>query len=137
REQKGGRSRLGMQVLMWISHGERPLRIEELCHALAVEIDSTKLDPGNIPSQDSVLESGLGLAMVDKETSAVRLTHPTFREYLCSPGILPGGHKMLGETCSTYLNYEHVSQLPSNCFSAINPPDMPFLQYASVRWGVH
>jgi len=31
REQKGDRSRLGVEVLMWVSHAERPLRIEELC----------------------------------------------------------------------------------------------------------
>ncbi|RPB01348.1 hypothetical protein L873DRAFT_1891480 [Choiromyces venosus 120613-1] len=119
-----------MPVLMWISHGERPLRIEELCQALA-------LDPGNIPSQDSVLESCLGLAIVDKETSIVRLTHSTFREYLRSPGILPGAHKMLVEIGLTYLNYEHVKQLPSNSFSALNPPGIPFLQYASAHWGAH
>ena len=35
REQRGDRSRLGMEVLMWVSHAERPLRIDELCHALA------------------------------------------------------------------------------------------------------
>ena len=38
REQKGDRSRLGMEVLMWISHAERPLTIGELCLALAVEV---------------------------------------------------------------------------------------------------
>ena len=36
KDQKGDRSRLGMEVLMWVSHAERPLRIDELCHALAV-----------------------------------------------------------------------------------------------------
>ena len=47
KEQKGDRSRLGIEVLMWVSHAERPLRIDELCHALAVEIEATDLDPEN------------------------------------------------------------------------------------------
>jgi len=65
REQKGDRSRLGIEVLMWVSHAERPLRIDELCHALAVEIQSTDLDPENIRPQDTVLGSCLGLVVVD------------------------------------------------------------------------
>ncbi|RPB01328.1 hypothetical protein L873DRAFT_1658476, partial [Choiromyces venosus 120613-1] len=56
--------------------------IEEHCYPRAMEIDSTKLDPGNLSSQDSVLESCFGLAMIDKETSTVRLSHSTFGEYL-------------------------------------------------------
>jgi len=38
REQKGDQSRLGMEVGMWVSHSERSLRIDELCHALGVEM---------------------------------------------------------------------------------------------------
>jgi len=77
REQKGDRSKLGMEVLMWVSHSERPLRIDELCHALAVEIWSTDPDPENTPPQDTVLKSCLGLAVVDNETSTVRPIHYT------------------------------------------------------------
>ena len=48
KEQGGDRSRLGMEVLMWTSHAERPLRIDELCHALAVEVGLTDLDLENV-----------------------------------------------------------------------------------------
>ena len=54
KEQKGGRSRLGMEALMWVSHAERPLGIDELCHALAVEIETTDFDLENVPPQDTV-----------------------------------------------------------------------------------
>ena len=73
KEQGGGRSRLGMEVLMWVSHAERPLRIDELSHALAIKIEATDLDLENVRPQDTVLRSCLGLAMIDKETSTVRL----------------------------------------------------------------
>jgi len=36
--QKGYKSVLGFKALMWVLHSERPLRTEELCHALGVEI---------------------------------------------------------------------------------------------------
>ena len=135
REQKGDRSRLGIEVLMWVSHAERPLRIDELRHALAVEIGSTGPDPDNIPPQDTVLGSCLGLAVVDAETSTVRLIHYTLQEYLSSPGIMPDAHKTLGQTCLTYLNYKQVKELPAKKISTFE--DMPFLQYSSLHWGSH
>ena len=55
REQKGDRSRLGMEVLMWVSHAERPLRINELCHALAAEMEATDIDLENVRPLDTVL----------------------------------------------------------------------------------
>ena len=74
---------------MWVSNAERPLRIDELRHALAVEIGATDFDLENVPPQDTVLGSCLGLAVVDKETSQVRLIHYTLQEYLSRPGVLP------------------------------------------------
>ena len=135
REQKGDRSRLRVEVLMWASHAERPLGIDELRHALAVEMDSTDLDPENIRPQDIVLGSCLGLAMVDAETSTVRLIHYTLQEYLSRPGILPDAHKTLAQSCLAYLNYEKVKGLPAR-----NVPDLKnlhFLQYSSLFWGGH
>ena len=135
REQKGDRSRLGMEVLMWVSHAERPLRIDELCHALAVDIQSTDLDPENIRQQDTVIGSCLGLAVIDAETSTVRLIHYTLQEYLTRNRIFPDAHKSLGQACLVYLNYERIKGLPAKDIS--NLGDMPFLTYSSLYWGSH
>ena len=135
KEQKGDRSRLGMEVLMWASYAERPLRIEELCHALAVEMGATELDLENVRQQDTVVGSCLGLAVVDKETSTVRPIHYTLQEYLSRPGILPDAHRTLGQTCLTYLNYDQVKKLPID--RDPNLGDMPFLEYSSLHWGGH
>ena len=137
RDQKGDRSRLGIEVLMWVSHAERPLRIGELCHALAVEMGSTDLDSDNILPQDTVLGSCLGLAVVDAETSTVRLIHYSLQEYLSLPGILPDAHKTLGQTCLTYLNYKQVKGLSANPKMIPNFEDMLFLEYSSLYWGSH
>ena len=50
REQQGDSARLGMAALMWISHSERPLSVDEICYALAVEIGSTDINTNNVPS---------------------------------------------------------------------------------------
>jgi len=134
-DQRGDRSRLGMEVLMWVSRAERPLRIDELRHALAVDMESADLDRESIPPQDTVLGSCLGLAVVDPETSAVRLIHHTLQEYLSRPGMLPDAHKTLGEKCLAYLNYKLVRGLPATDIP--NLEDMPFLEYSSLCWGSH
>ena len=47
--QDGDQSTLGIAALMWISHAERPLRADELCHALAVELGSAEFNADNVP----------------------------------------------------------------------------------------
>jgi len=135
KEQKGDMQRLGMEVLMWVSHANRPLRIDELCHALAVDVEATDLDPKNIRPQDTVLGSCLGLAFFDKRALIVRPIHDTLKEYLSRPGILPGAHKILGETCLAYLNYDQTKRLPANKVGDLG--QMPFLEYSSFYWGAH
>jgi len=135
KEQTGDRSRLGIEALMWVSHAERPLRIDELCHALAVEKEATDLDLENVRPLDTVLGSCFGLAVVDKETSIVRLIHYTLQEYLSRPGVLPDTHGTLGQTCLIYLNYDQVRRLPVGNVS--NLGNMPFLEYSSLHWGRH
>jgi len=132
-EQNGDRSKLGMEVLMWVSHAERPLPIDELCHALAVEMRTTHLDLENVRPLDTVLGSCFGLAVVDKETSTVWLIHYTLQEYLSRPGVLPDAHRTLGQTCLTYLNYNQVKRLPANNISTLE--NMLFLEYLSLHWG--
>jgi len=114
KEQKGDRARLGVEVLMWVSRAERPLRIDELCHALAVEMETTDPDQENICPRNTVLGSCLGLAIVDQETLTVRLIHYTLQEYLYRPGMLPGAHRTLAQSCLAYLNYDRVKGLPVN-----------------------
>ena len=130
------RAILAMAALMWICYSERPLQVDELCQALAVEIGETDFDPENIPSIGTVLDYCQGLIIVDAEGSTVRLIHYTVQEYLCSrPGLFNKPHVILADTCLTYLNSPQVKNLTSYL-----PPDhgsMPFLKYSARYWGTH
>jgi len=134
--QDGDKSRLGMAALLWISHAERPLRADELCHALAVELGSTDFNIDNVPSVSTLASCCQGLIAIDKEASTVRLIHFTLQEYLSGhPDIFSRPHSAMAEICLTYLSSRQVKAL-STCLS----PDtraMPFLEYCSVYWGVH
>ena len=64
RSQDGEKAELALTTLMWICHSERPLRVDELCHALAVEIGSADFDPDNVPLILTLLGCCQGLITV-------------------------------------------------------------------------
>ena len=125
-----------MNVLMWVSHAERPLMVDELCHALAVELGSTNFNAENVPSMSTLISCCQGLITVDKEVSTVRLIHSTLKEYLSArPDIFSRPHSAMAEVCLTYMNLTEVKALST----APSPQilDTPFLRYCSRHWGVH
>jgi len=130
------KTKLAMATLMWVCHAERPLQVEELRHALAVEIGAMDFDSENAPSISALLNCCQGLITVDKEASTVRLIHYTVQEYLCARlDLFSQAHSVIAEAYLTYLNSQHVKNLPSHPL-----PDhqiMPFLQYSSRYWGTH
>jgi len=134
--QDAGKSRLGVAALMWVSHAERPLRADELCHALAVELGSKYFYADNAPSISTLMGCCQGLITVDGGTSAVQFIHPTVKEYLSTrPDIFSKPHAAISEICLTYLNSEQVKALSAGPSAVIQ--DKPFLEYCSVYWGIH
>ena len=133
--QPGSRSKLSMDVLMWVSHAKRPLHVHELCHALGVE-GSIDLDIRNIPAIGTLLECSLGLVVVEEPSSTVRLVHYTLQEHLSNnTKLFPNSHSMIAEVCLTYLNFPRVKGFSPTLRSV--PPTAPFVEYASCHWGTH
>ena len=134
--QKGNKSTLGLRVLMWVLYSKRPLRAEELCHALGVEIGSLDLDLENVPALRTLLSSCLGLVTVEASSSTIRLVHFTLQEHLLSdPTLFRNPHSTMAEVCLTYLNFRSVCDFPPTLRSASRTT--PFLEYASCWWGKH
>ena len=134
--QEGDKARLGIDALMWISHSERPLSVDELCHAPAVEIGSTDVNTDNVPSIRTVLDYCQGLATIDKGSSTIRLTHFTLKEYLSGHGELFGEpHSKIAEICLTYLNFQTIRGISSS--PSRDTRGTPFLGYSSSYWGAH
>jgi len=130
------KEKIGMAALMWVSHSERPLRVDELCHALGVEIESADLDPENVPSIGTLSDCCQGLLAVDGRASTVRLIHLTLQEHLSTrPDLFDRAHSTIAETCLTYLNFQRFKVLPASDLP--DPVQAPFLRYSSVHWGTH
>ena len=134
--QGGSESRLGMDMLMWLSHSQRPLNTNELCDALGVEIESTDRNSQNIPAIETLLGCSFGLIEVEANTNTVRLVHSTLQEHLLNdPDLFHSSHATIAQVCLTYLNFQCIRDLPP--FSGRPPPETPLLEYASWYWGIH
>ena len=134
--QGGDRARLGIDALMWISHSERPLKVDEICHALAVDIGSIGISANNVPSIRTVISCCQGLAAVDEGSSTIRLIHFTLKEYLSRHGdLFDRPHSKIAEACLTYLSFQAVKDLSATAFG--DSRSTPLLEYSSLYWGTH
>ena len=130
-----GKSVLAMSALMWISRSERPMRVGELCDALAVKIGSRDMECDNIPSEKTLLASCLGLVIIDS-SSTVRLVHFTLQEYFNSHSEhFENAESTMAEICLTYLNFDSINKLSHSLDWA--PVETRLLQYASSYWGLY
>ncbi|RPA89072.1 hypothetical protein L873DRAFT_1644294, partial [Choiromyces venosus 120613-1] len=109
RDKSGSTSKLGLEVLMWLSHSERPLHADELCYALGIVIESADHDRDNVPQIEALSKYCQGLVVVEKQTSTVRLMHLTLQKYLRDhPSLFERTHSLIAETCLTHLNFQCV-----------------------------
>ncbi|KAF8432861.1 hypothetical protein BGX38DRAFT_226934 [Terfezia claveryi] len=138
-QQSRGHSELGMKVLLWLHLAYRPLKLEELQHALAVEQGDTQFEVDNIPSRKALLDCCLGLVLIDEETGTVRFVHYSLEEHfrLQSSIYFPHGYSAVAETCLIYLNFPELRE-HSKTMSKLKEKlrNFPLLEYAACNWGM-
>ncbi|KAJ7087125.1 hypothetical protein C8R44DRAFT_650220, partial [Mycena epipterygia] len=95
-------------ALTWVAYVKRPLSIRELQEALAIEPDSTSLDPEDLLDIDIILSVCAGLIVVDKEASVVRLIHYTTQGYLdiFQKDRFSNAHTEIVSRCLTLLSFK-------------------------------
>lgn len=146
---------LARRALAWIVHAQRPLAVEELLHALAVEVGTKDIDAENIDDINAIIVACVGLVVVNEGT--VRHLHYTAPEYLMRTESLqlPEPHEIIASSCLTYLQFRVFSEgacfekvpIRPDCFDAIPGIEntavserlrrYPFVQYAARYWGYH
>ena len=138
----------------------RPLRIDELRHALAVDLggglagDDEFLDEdflqNDIGEEDPIpqaliIASCAGLVSVNELTGIVRLIHVSITQYLEQlkqeeqEEWFPRIHHDISKVCLTYLSKHDFSKSNSGNESLIKHwlSEHPFLAYALEFWGYH
>lgn len=139
--QAGNRGRIGMGVLMYLTHWKRPLDIAELSDALAIRPNQTRVNPKYRPSPDVVLECCQGLVAIDPETAFVRPAHHAIQEYLVchSRQLFPRAEAEVASNCLEYLLFEDFEDGPWETRDEISSQvrSSPFLLYAAQHYGRH
>jgi ankyrin repeat protein len=135
---------LAKQVLSWITFARRPLTIEELQHAVAVELDDCEpksFDHNNITDLDLILSVCAGLVTIDKLAGVIRLVHHTAQQYFVQTRDqhFPQGEIQIANTCIQYLSYRNVAtgQFFSREQYYTRLQQWPLFGYASEYWHEH
>jgi len=127
----------GMEVLMWISSSEWPLKAIELCHhALAEEVGTRDLNTHHIPSTRTLLSCTLGLVTID-EQSIVPLMHFTLQEYpTANLHLFITSHSMMAEICLTYLNFRSACELAMTLCTILSAVPFFTTPYVVKNWSI-
>ncbi len=143
RDQPDGRRRMGLNILMWISHAKRPLLVNELSEALAIRSGDSFLNRDNQPRPGIMVDCCMGLVTVDEKTSEVRLVHFSVQEYLHANQsvFFPGAEKIIAGACIAYSLFDVFGE-GNGCRSDRSEIEdliinHPFIKYASRYWGIH
>jgi ankyrin repeat protein len=136
-QRQDGVADFAMSVLKWTYLTRRPLSLDELRHALAVNSTDTSLDRNNLISEKSLLNCCLGLIVIDGGTSTVRLVHPLLQEYLHSQHekLFGMGHNDIAQACLTYVNSDIFRGEGAELDELLEK--FPLFEYVSCHWGYH
>ena len=132
---------LAQRAFSYIFCAKRPLHVEELRHALAVEANDIVLDEEAFVESETLLNASSGLIRIDDVSNTIGLVHYTLKEYLENHPeyLLPNPETIIATTCLTYLSFEVFDSGPCSDTEALEQRlrDYKFLDYASRHWGHH
>lgn len=139
--QSRSRVELAMKTLKFVSYAKRPLGIDELKQALAVNLGDSDVNREYERPLKLILGSCAGLVAADSESSTIRLVHYSLQEYLERErqNLFPNGEAEVAKTCLTLLlfdNFGSTQGISKTELASLLKP-YPFLRYAAMYWGDH
>lgn len=131
---------LALKLIYWIHHAIRPLKVQELRHAVAIEPEDNSFDEEGLPDED-LFESICAGMITIQENDTVDLVHYTAQEYLKrhSYSLFPAAHESIVHTCLTYLSFDDFQQGPCRDDETFEERSIkyPLILYASKHWVDH
>lgn len=146
KQQEEDDTKLGMNILQWLAYAKRPMKVDELCHALAVEPEQAlnppcELDRGNILGVNDLTEVCAGLVTVEKQSSVIRFVHATTQEFLNEhlETLFPSAQIKISYTCLSYLSLSEFAEGPTKTDQEFETrlKLYPFFHYAACAFGCH
>ncbi|EPE25142.1 Ankyrin repeat-containing protein [Glarea lozoyensis ATCC 20868] len=136
-EQPAGWATVGLRILSWVLHAVRPLQVDELRHALAIEDGDEWFSEEGMFDGSLVLGTTKGLITIQMDE--IHFVHHTTKEYFSSIDIdaFPGAEKDMAQTCIIYLKLRDFEVACEQDELVERYQDYPFLRYACLHWGHH
>ena len=133
---------LALRALLWISTSFRPLSVQELRHALAVNPEDEDFDEEGLIDPNLIVSVCAGLIAIDTESKTIRLVHFTVDEYFRTTKgrWFPDAHVMIAMTCLTYVSFLSKGRCLGREQLDISARDFGrggLSNYALVHWGDH
>jgi hypothetical protein len=72
---------MAIKTLMWATFAKEHLQEKALLHALALKDDSTDIQESDLANTEKVISLCVGLVVLDRENSEIRLVHETTQQY--------------------------------------------------------
>jgi ankyrin repeat protein len=135
---------IALRVLSWIVYAIRPLRLEEVQHAVAVdelEPDDVSISEESLTPQSIIVNACAGLIKIDKKSNIINLVHKTTQEYFDRRGTdyFPRAQWDIATTCLKYLSLEVFSDgyCQTDGLYKCRLKENALLGYAARSWGNH
>jgi ankyrin repeat protein len=108
---------LAFRVLTWIVYAVRPLQLEEVLHAIAIdelEPEDEAVTKDCLTPPSTIVNACVGMIRIDKESNVVGLVHKTTQEYFEKNGsnYFPHAHRDITTSCFRYLSLHTFSSGP-------------------------
>ncbi|TFK17956.1 ankyrin, partial [Coprinopsis marcescibilis] len=139
----GPAAELALGALTLLAYTHESLKMDDLLHALAVEMDPFKYDSNLLVDPDTVLSACCGLITFEPETKLVCLVrmYYTAQDFLVTylPKVGVDAEAMLACTCVARLQGCGFANHNGYIDYDIDPPFTyhPFLTYAHRTWAIH
>ena len=137
--------KLAYRILLWLSQARRPLLHEELRQAVAVDVGDVNLVKKKMSKEKIMTRVCMGLVVVDRDTSIIRLVHFSMQEYLqkhnerCELRPIFQQKDMIVKTCLTILLFDEFckGECKSDAEFQLRMQEYPMFFYAAVHWPYH
>ncbi|KAH9213586.1 hypothetical protein DL95DRAFT_410170 [Leptodontidium sp. 2 PMI_412] len=141
RDNEAQRERV-MKVLSWILKAKRPMKHQEIAHAVAIIPDQPSIAGylDFVAPVEDLVDSCEGLVLINRESETLSFAHPTVNEYLIATSetlFLVDPDTTIAQACLTYLLFEEIQHLTTLSALEDEMPKYPLLDYASTHWSSH
>ncbi|KAI8724317.1 hypothetical protein NCS52_00000500 [Fusarium sp. LHS14.1] len=139
-DQQGDDRHLAIKALSYVFYAKRPLKLDQLLHALSIEPEDIDFDETALTVPHILLSVTAGLLQIDEQTNDTRLVHLTLHEYLEKhQGQFLEPESSFAKACLRYLSFEAFGRGPCASGQELDQriQQYAFLPYASHHWGDH